>query len=207
MSGNRKGLMIIISGPSGSGKSTVKDELMAMSDNFYFSVSATTRPKKVNEIDGVDYHYLTQEEFQRLVDNDEFVEYKIYGGSGKSYGTLKSEVMENLDNGKDVILDVEVQGALDIIEKYPDAVSIWVLPPDYSSLSDRLYKRERDTAEEIERRLAIAKEEIEHFHRYDYIVVNEDGKAAEAAKTIMNIVTCEKLKTKHNNDFYKNFNK
>ena len=201
----KRGLMIIISGPSGSGKSTVKNELMALSDNFYFSVSATTRPQKANETHGVDYHYLTNEEFQRSVDNDEFVEYKMY--SGKCYGTLKSEVMENLDKGKDVILDVEVKGALEIIGKYPDAVSIWILPPDYSSLSRRLYKRKRDTAEEIEFRLEIAKEEIEHFYKYDYIVVNEDGQAAEAAKMIMNIINSEKLKTKRSDNFYKNFNK
>jgi len=202
---DKKGLLIIISGPSGSGKSTIRDHLLAMSDEFYYSVSATTRPIKENETDGIDYHFITHEEFTKLIENDDFIEYKPY--SGNLYGTLKSKITEKLDAGLNVILDIEVKGALELMEKYPDVVSIWLLPPSYDALKNRLYDRKRDTAEEIERRLAIAKEEIKHFYAYDYIIVNADGQSEKAAKEIMNVIECEKLKTKRNEKFYENFNK
>lgn len=197
------GLLVIISGPSGSGKSTVRDYLLHMSDDLYYSVSATTRPMKDKEIDGVDYHFLSVESFRELIENDEFIEYKPY--SGNYYGTLKSKVFEQLNAGKHVILDIEVKGALDIIAKYPESVSIWLLPPDFQTLSDRLYSRKRDTVEEIARRLNIAKEEITHFYDYDYIVVNNDNNPAQAASDIINIINCEKLKTKRNKTFYEKF--
>ena len=202
---DKKGLLIIISGPSGSGKSTIRDHLLAMSDEFYYSVSATTRAIKENETDGIDYHFITHEEFTKLIENDDFIEYKPY--SGNLYGTLKSKITEKLDAGLNVILDIEVKGALELMEKYPDVVSIWLLPPSYDALKNRLYDRKRDTAEEIERRLAIAKEEIKNFYAYDYIIVNADGQSEKAAKEIMNVIECEKLKTKRNEKFYENFNK
>lgn len=205
MKDSKRGLLVIISGPSGSGKSTIKDYLMNISDEFYYSISATTRPIKEKEIANVDYHFMTREEFQKLIDNDELIEYKPY--SDNFYGTLKSKVVEQLEIGKHVILDIEVQGALEVMKKYSDAVSIWLLPPTHSELRERLYKRGRDTAEEIEKRLIIAKEEIKYFYEYDYIVANKDGEAEKAANEILNIINCEKLKTKRNEEFYLNFNK
>ena len=200
-----KGLLIIISGPSGSGKSTIRNHLLEMSDEFYYSVSATTRPIKDNEIDGVDYHFITHDEFNQRIENDDFLEYKPY--SVNMYGTIKSKVTEQLEAGKNVILDIEVKGALELMDKYPDIISIWLLPPNYTALRNRLYDRKRDTPEEIERRLDIAKEEIKHFYTYDYIVVNDDGQPDKAAREIMNIIECEKLKTSRNQKFYENFNK
>lgn len=229
MSESQKGLLIIISGPSGSGKSTiVTKHLIKISDNFYYSISATTRSAKNNELNGVDYHFITQDEFQKFIDNDEFLEYKMYNSG--FYGTMKSMVLEQLEIGKDVVLDIEVKGALDIMDKYPDAVSIWLLPPNYTTLKKRLYERKRDTEEDIENRLIISKEEIKSFYKYDYIVVNNDGEQEKAANQIMDIVKnekiklkqakgykitdeeltflskCEKYKTENNEEFYNNFN-
>ena len=200
-----RGLLIIISGPSGSGKSTIRNHLLEMSDEFYYSVSATTRPVKDNEVDGVDYHFITHEEFNQRIENDDFLEYKQY--SNKMYGTIKSKVMEQLETGKNVILDIEVKGALELMEKYSDIISVWLLPPNYEALRNRLYDRNREPSEEIERRLDIAKDEITHFYEYDYIVVNADGQSDKAAKEIMDIIDSEKLKTSRNQKFYENFYK
>lgn len=199
MSESQNGLLIIISGPSGSGKSTIVEHLIKKSDNFYYSISATTRPIKNDEVNGVHYHFMTHDEFQKLIDNNEFLEYKPY--SSGFYGTMKSKVLEQLETGKDVVLDIEVQGALDIMDKYPKAVSIWLLPPNYSTLKQRLYDRKRDTPEEIENRLKISKEEMKCFYEYDYIVVNNDGEQEEAANEIMDIIKSEKIKLKQNNAY------
>jgi guanylate kinase len=197
--------MIIISGSSGSGKSTVRKELIKVSNDFYYSVSATTRQPRDNEIAGVDYNYVTQEEFQRLIDKNEFIEYKQYNEN--SYGSPKKPVIDNLNEGKNVIFEINVDGALELMKNYPEIISIWISPPNYESLKKRLYDRATEPAEVIEKRLKIAKDEIEYLFEYDYLVINEDDKSAETAEKILNIIACENLKTERNKDFYENFYK
>ena len=166
-----KGKFIILSGPSGVGKNTILDMLVERGLGIY-SVSMTTRKKRKDEIEGRDYFFVSREIFEDNIKKDNFLEYAIYNNN--YYGTLKSFVFDNMDKGTNVLAVLDVQGALQIEKVFPDAISVFIMPPSFKELEKRLRARNSDTDEDIERRINIAKEEIKYKDRYDYIVVNDD---------------------------------
>ncbi len=167
----RQGLLIILSGPSGSGKDTVLNELSKQDDDIKISISLTTRPKRDWEIDGVHYYFVNENYFLRKIECNQILEYAVYNNN--YYGTPKSIIDQWLENGETVILKIEVKGAQKIRELYPDAVSIFLMPPTMKILKERLFKRESENSEEILKRLSIAGEEIKRATEYNYIVVND----------------------------------
>lgn len=167
-----RGNLFIISGPSGTGKGTICKELLMKHNDIYLSVSVTTRDRRNDEIDGVTYIFDTVEGFRKRIDDDMMLEWAQYGDN--YYGTPKDIVEENLEKGINVILEIEVQGALKVKEKMPDAVMIFVLPPSMKELESRLVNRGREDRAEIEKRIEIAMGEISKASLYNYIVVNED---------------------------------
>ncbi|MDO5410269.1 MAG: guanylate kinase [Lachnospiraceae bacterium] len=175
--GSRRGKLIIISGFSGVGKGTLMKELQATYPGQYaLSVSVTTRSPRAGETDGISYHFKTQEEFDRLIKEDYFVEYARY--TGKSYGTPKPFVEENLAAGRNVILEIELQGALIVREKYPDAKLVFITTKDAKTLVQRLTGRGTETEEVIRKRLARAVEEANGVEQYHHIIVNDELSAA-----------------------------
>ncbi len=203
MSKNR-GTLLVVSGPAGSGKGTVLGNLLKDTSKYVYSVSATTRSPRPGEVDGKQYFFLTKEKFLSLVSEDSFLEHAEYVGN--YYGTLRSFVEEKLEEGKNVILEIEVQGALQIREKMPEAMLIFLCPPDYATLENRLRGRGTETDEVIRKRLATALEEIKIAAGYDYLVVNEDGRSEECAAKIDRIVNDRPEKSKENIlNFIKNF--
>ncbi len=198
----KNGLMLVVSGPAGSGKGTVNAMLLERED-FAFSVSATTRAPRPGEIDGVNYHYITREDFLSRIDSGDMLEYTEY--CGNFYGTPLKEAEEVLRSGKNLILEIEVEGAQNVKAKYPDAVLVLLLPPSYSEQEARLRGRGTETEDKILQRLARAKEEVALADCYDYVVYNYDGRAWEAAEQILSIVEAEKLSIKRNRDVAKNY--
>lgn len=166
-----KGKLVVVSGFSGAGKGTVMNELVSTRDNYALSVSATTRNMRPGEIDGKSYFFKTTEEFEKMIDNDELIEYANYVGN--YYGTPKAFVEQKMAEGKDVLLEIEIQGALKIKEKFKDAVLIFITTKDAATLKSRLEGRGTETAEVIEKRLKRATEEAQGVEAYDYIVVND----------------------------------
>ena len=174
----KTGKTFIISGPSGVGKSTVLRELLRDRDDLYFSISATTRTPREGEINGVHYHFINVDQFREMIQEDEFLEYAEYVGN--FYGTPKRYVDEAMAQGKDVILDIEVQGALQVIGKRPDTVRIFIAPPSWDALEQRLTGRGTDSPEKIQKRLLRAGEliragvpVIQTADTYDYFVIND----------------------------------
>lgn len=180
-----RGLLIVFSGPSGVGKGTVRKEIFESSDNqFEYSVSMTTRSQRPGEIDGVDYHFRTREEFEELIRQGQMLEYAEYVGN--YYGTPLTYVNETLDRGVDVFLEIEVQGAIQVKQKVPDGVFIFLTPPDLGELRERLVGRATDSEDVINQRIEKAKEEIAMMREYDYAVVNDEVHlAAERVKRII----------------------
>ena len=172
----RKGKTFIFSGPSGVGKSTILKGLMEKRGNLYFSVSATTRDPRPGEENGVHYHFLSEDTFRYWIAQEEFLEYAQYVGN--FYGTPKRYVDTAMEEGKDVILDIEVQGAAQVSAKRPDVVRIFIAPPSWSELESRLTQRGTDTPEKVQQRLQRAKEEVESAHVYDYVVINDSVERA-----------------------------
>lgn len=166
-----KGKCFIISGPSGVGKSTVLHALMEKRKNVYFSVSATTRDPRPGEEDGIHYHFLDVDTFRQWIANDEFLEYAEFVGN--FYGTPRRFVDEATERGEDVILDIEVQGAIQVTSKRPDAVRIFIAPPSWAELERRLTDRGTDSPDKIQKRLLRAKVEFQTAHTYDYFVIND----------------------------------
>ena len=172
-----KGKTIIISGPSGVGKSTVLKELLKKRDMF-FSVSVTTRAPRQDEVDGVHYHFIDEQRFQAMVENDELLEHAQYVDC--SYGTPKGPVDEAMEQGRDVILDIEIQGAEQVCAKRPETVRIFIAPPSWEELERRLTARGTDSPEKIAGRLKRARIELEGAGGYDYLVINEQVEKAVA---------------------------
>ena len=191
MKEERKCMLIVISGPSGVGKGTIFSRLLASDPSLTFSVSATTRAPRNGETDGVDYFFITEDKYQELVKQDAFLEHATV--HGHSYGTLKSQILYKLEKGLNVVLDIDPQGAKQVMAQWPDCVSIFLLPPSYDKLRQRLYGRNTDATEEIERRLKNAKGEIEQAGMYQYVVVNDDLQVA--LNQVTAIVTAEKQRT------------
>lgn len=176
---SKKGKLIIISAPSGTGKSTIIGELIKdTSLKLEFSISATTRAPRQGEVDGVNYYFLTLEQFQKAISNDEFAEYEeVY--AGRYYGTLKKEIARITDNGNNVILDIDVKGGVNVKKMYgDDAVSIFITPPSIDTLRLRLTSRATDNAQEIDKRIAKAAFELGFADKFDKRVVNDDLTAA-----------------------------
>ncbi len=185
-----RGLLIVVSGPAGSGKGTVNSQLVATGD-FVFSVSATTRAPRPGEIDGVNYHFIDREEFQRRIDENGFLEYTTY--CDNYYGTPLKEALAVLENGKNLILEIECEGAKNVKKIFPEAVLIMLIPPSFAIQEERLRGRATETEDVILKRLEKAKREIEQLDAYDYIVYNYNGGSAVAADDIKAIVRAEKL--------------
>ena len=192
---NQKGLLIIISGPAGSGKGTIVSRLRELAP-FDFSVSATTRSPRLGEQHGVHYYFVDKADFENKIREGEMLEYAQYVGN--YYGTPKKPVEDALNEGKNIILDIEVKGALQIKEKMPEAIMIYVLPPDYETLLARIRGRGTETEEVIQKRMNEAKNEIKTFPRYDYVVINRDGGIERAAQDILSILYAEKMRTLRN---------
>lgn len=178
------GKLVIISAPSGTGKSTVIGEILKAHPEFEFSISATTRARRGDEIDGRDYHFLTREQFERMIDDDGFFEWAQYVGN--YYGTPKAPIIEHLSNGKTVLLDIEVQGAKQVMQKAPYAHTFFIVPPDMAELERRLRSRGTDSEEKIAARLKRAEHEMEEKGCYKYIIVNDV--ASRAAEEILEII-------------------
>ena len=187
-----KGLLLVISGPAGSGKGTVNAHLLRTGD-FAFSVSATTRAPRPGEVDGVNYHLISLDEFAERIARGEMLEYTEY--CGNFYGTPLKEAEEVLASGTNLILEIELEGALNVKEKYPDAVLIMLLPPSFAIQEARLRGRGTETEEKIALRLSRTREEVAHVDRYDYVVYNCDGQDKEAAADILAIVRAENRRT------------
>ncbi len=171
MKENRKGMLLVISGPSGTGKGTLVQRLLDRDPSFAFSVSVTTRERRKNEIEDVHYHFISEAEYDKLLEEDAFLEHASV--HGHRYGTLKQEVYDRISRGENVLLDIDPQGAMSVMEKVPDCVSVFVLPPSYAELRVRLHTRNTEQSEEIERRLHNARGEIAQMNRYRYLIVND----------------------------------
>lgn len=199
----RKGILFIISGPAGSGKGTVVNQLVAKHSDIKLSVSATTRNPRPGEKNGVHYHFITKEEFENRISRGEILEYTTY--CENYYGTPLKEVKEALENGEDIILEIEVDGAMQVKNKIEGSITIMLTPPDACILENRLRSRGTETDEVIKWRLERAKEEIRLLPKYDYSVINEDGKMEECAELVYSIICAEHSKTQYTKEIVKKF--
>ncbi len=168
----RRGILFLISAPSGGGKSTVLRSLIQSDKSLHYAISATTRTKRSDEVDGEHYHFKSLDQFKDLIDEEAFIEYALVHGN--YYGTLYKETQNRLDSEEDVIIDADVQGSLVIKERMPDTITIFILPPSIATLEKRLRSRGTDAEEQLSVRLANAREEVRYASLYDYVIVNSD---------------------------------
>ena len=192
----RKGLLILISGPSGTGKGTVCDLLRKNHPEIYYSISATTRQPRPGEQDGVNYYFYDKEKFRQMIDAGELLEWaEVYGNY---YGTPKQKVLDRLNAGEDILLEIDTQGALNVMKAMPEGLFIFLLPPSLEELANRLKGRGTETEESLQRRLGAAVDEIKIAHNYRYVVVNDKVEAAE--KAIAGIIEAEHHRTDLNEE-------
>ncbi|MDB6184835.1 guanylate kinase [Streptococcus vestibularis] len=198
---SERGLLIVFSGPSGVGKGTVRQEIFSTPDHkFEYSVSMTTRAQRPGEVDGKDYFFRSREEFEELIRNGQMLEYAEYVGN--YYGTPLTYVNETLDKGIDVFLEIEVQGALQVKKKVPDAVFIFLTPPDLNELEERLVGRGTDSEEVIAQRIERAREEIALMSEYDYAIVNDE--VPLAAERVKRVIEAEHFRVDRVIGYYRN---
>lgn len=201
---NNKGLLIVISGPSGVGKGTVRKALFEREGhNLVYSISMTTRSPRCGEVNGEDYYFVSKEEFEAQIEKGNLLEYANFVGN--YYGTPFDKVEEQLNSGNEVVLEIEVQGAMQVKEKMPEAVFIFIAPPSYNALSDRLHRRGTESEDIIKERLDKAEREIHEAPNYDYIVINDD--VDNAADRIMAIIRAEHAKCARSLEGYYNLMK
>lgn len=201
----RKGILCVISGPAGGGKGTVVKQLCESHKDVSVSVSMTTRKPRETDVDGVTYYFTTREDFEKRIENGEFLEYNVFNGNNEYYGTPKFSVEQMLNEGCDVVLEIDVNGAMNVKKIFPNAVTIMLTPPNAEVLISRLRGRNTEDEEEIQKRMETAKKEIELLPEYDYSVVNEDGKITECAELIYTIIKAERQKTIYTKEIIKNF--
>jgi len=198
LSKKKKGLLIVLSGPSGAGKGTICKALMEKEKDLKLSISATTRQPRSGEIEGKNYFFKSEEEFEKMIENDSLLEWaKVYD---HYYGTPKDFVLKNLEEGNDVVLEIDIQGALKIKEKFPEGVFIFILPPSMEELKNRIKKRGTETEEEIIKRFKSAYEELNYVSKYNYVVINDS--VEEAVEKIRAIIIAEKCRVDRNKDLY-----
>ena len=196
----KKGLLVVVSGPSGAGKGTVLAHAIRNYPNLQYSVSVTTREPRPGEIDGVNYYFVTKDRFKEMLAGGELLEHQqVYGNF---YGTPKQKVLDKLEEGFDVVLEIDVKGALDIKNKFPQAVMIFLTPVNRSTIEERLRGRDTETEEQLKVRIESAIDEIKQAVFYDYIVVNED--AEKGAEDIINIIKAQKCSVDNNKKFIDN---
>ena len=186
----KQGQLIVVSGPSGAGKDTVINAVMKKQENARISISATSREKRAGEKEGINYYYLTKEEFEKKIEENYFLEYAEYAGN--YYGTPKETIVEKLEKGIDVILVIEIQGAMKIKELVPEALFIFIMPPSEKELMKRLKGRKTEDKKKIIERFNIAYKEINEVTKYNYVVINDE--VAEAALKIKAIIKAEKCR-------------
>ena len=186
----KKGLLVVVSGPSGAGKGTICKNFMELNKEMLLSISSTTRNPRENEIDGVNYNFITKQDFEDLIGTDSLLEYvHVFGNY---YGTPKKWVLECIEKGKDVLLEIEIVGAMKVKQKYPDAILVFVLPPSLKELKNRIVTRGTETIEQIENRMARAMQEIKTIEKYDYFIFNDN--LTRAVDDLEAIISAEKNK-------------
>ncbi|MDI6604643.1 MAG: guanylate kinase [Thermoanaerobacteraceae bacterium] len=194
----KKGLLIVLSGPSGAGKGTIAKALLKNENNIKLSISTTTRKPRVGETDGKNYFFTTVDKFKNLIEEDKLLEWaKVYDNY---YGTPKDFVLKNIEEGFDVILEIDIQGALKVKDKFPEGVFVFILPPSMEELKNRIKKRGTETEEEILKRFKCAYEEINFVSRYNYVVINDD--VDNAVEKIKAIIVAEKCRVDRNKGLY-----
>ena len=185
-----EGILLVISGPSGAGKGTICKALLEKRPDMAYSISCTTRQPRNGEVDGKNYFFKSREEFENMIANDGFLEHAdVYGNY---YGTPKAYVMDQVAQGKDIILEIDPQGALQVKKNYPNGVFVFIVPPSLSELSKRIYNRGTDAVDVIQKRLSAATSELAYASKYDYIVVNDE--VEKATTKVNNIVSTEHLR-------------
>lgn len=189
----RTGLLLVVSAPSGAGKTTLCREMKHTMPGLQYSISYTTRSPRAKEVDGRDYFFITEGEFMRMVEGNEFAEWaRVHN---HLYGTHAGFLKRTMDGGTDVLLDVDIQGAKILKKRFPDGIFIFVLPPSMGTLMERLRDRRSETAEEIDRRLRVARDEIRNFSDYDYIIINDEIK--KAVRDLESIIAAERIRITH----------
>ena len=195
-----KGVLLIVSGPSGAGKGTICSEYMKRRPDTFLSISATSRNPRPGDEDGVTYFFKTRDEFEKMIDAGELLEHAEF--CGNYYGTPKAPAFSAMDEGRDVILEIEVQGALQVKEKYPEAVLVFVLPPSPEVLRERLIGRQTEDIETVNKRIGEAEREVSQSPKYDYIIINDD--LSDAVSLLESVSDAEKAKVSSNTEYLKN---
>ena len=201
----RKGNLYVISGPAGTGKGTVVELLRNNHDDINVSVSMTTRKPRATDVDGVTYYFTTREDFERRIEEGEFLEYNVFDGNGEYYGTPKFSAEKTLNEGKDIVLEIDVNGAKNVKRLMPNAVAIMIIPPDLETLESRIRGRASEPNDEILQRLETAKKEVKLLTEYDYVVINEQGKPEECAEMIYSIIQADRQRIIYTKSYLDNF--
>lgn len=195
---NNKGLLIVVSGPSGAGKDTICQKLIKENSSIWMSVSMTTRKPRPLEKDGVDYFFVSSEEFENKINDNTFLEYASYNDN--YYGTPKDKVEEKLNEGKDVILVIDINGAINIKKIIPSALFIFIMPPDMETLKNRLIGRKTESKDKVVKRFITAYNEVNNYKKYNYVVVND--KVEDAVNKVKSIIQSEKCRVDRIEDIY-----